>query len=133
MAHYDWSADLEIGEETVDTQHKWLVDTYNYLMATSKTAVTTEWIVDSLVHLYEYTENHFAYEEAVQVNCGFPGYERHKKLHEEFKQIALNLVNQLKTEGSTEELSKLLNATIGAWLIKHIKMEDLKIAAYLKK
>jgi hemerythrin len=133
MAHYDWTADLEIGEETVDTQHKWLVDTYNYLMAKSRTEVTTEWIVDSLVHLYEYTENHFAYEEAVQVNCRFPEYEKHKMHHEKFKQKALELVNQLKAEGPTEQLSKQLNATIGAWLIKHIKTEDSKIAAYIRK
>jgi hemerythrin len=133
MSYYEWSSDLEIGDETVDAQHKWLVDTYNYLMSTCKTELKTDWLVESLTHLYEYTENHFNYEESVQLKYRFPDYERHKKLHEDFKQKALSLVAQLKAEGPTKDLSMQLNATIGAWLIKHIKVEDSKIAAYIKK
>ena len=133
MAHYEWNDKLMIGEETVDAQHKWLVDTYNYLMSTYKTGLTTDQLVTSLTHLYEYTENHFKYEEELQLRCGFPGYNKHKQLHEAFKQKALDLVDHVTGDSNTEDLARQLNATIGAWLIQHIKMEDSKIAPYLTR
>jgi hemerythrin len=133
MAHYIWTNDLNVGEETIDAQHKWLVDTYNYLMSTYKTDLTSDWLITSLTHLYEYTENHFGYEESLQIKYRFPDYERHKQLHAAFKQSALDLVERVKTEGPSEDIKLTLNAVIGAWLIKHIKEEDLKLAAYIKK
>ena len=133
MAYYDWSKELEIGEETVDSQHKWLVDTYNTLMSNYQTEHAVNGLVTSLTYLYEYTEKHFNYEEALQLKCGFPGYVKHKQLHDDFKQTALNLVSQLEKEGPSDGLAARLNAVIGAWLIRHIKMEDSKISAYFKR
>jgi hemerythrin len=130
---YSWSDDLEIGEETIDTQHKWLFDTYNYLMSTYKDQPGTDWLITSITHLYEYTENHFNYEESIQIRCGFPDYEKHKQLHEAFKQKALDFVARLKAEGPTDDLGMQLNATIGVWLARHVKTEDSKMAAYIKR
>ncbi|MCL2604632.1 MAG: hemerythrin family protein [Defluviitaleaceae bacterium] len=133
MAHYTWSAELEIGEATIDAQHKWLVDTYNALMRNYNEEHGISELLTALTHLYDYTEKHFNYEESVQLNIGFPDYDRHKLLHENFKKSALNLVEKVKAEGPSKEYAKLLNATIGAWLIKHVKMEDLKIKNYIRR
>ncbi|MCL2500530.1 MAG: hemerythrin family protein [Defluviitaleaceae bacterium] len=133
MAHYVWNTDLEIGEETIDAQHRWLVDTYNALMHNYNKGHGINELLTALTHLYDYTEKHFGYEESIQLRSGFPDYNRHKQLHDNFKKTALNLVEKVKAEGPSKEHAELLNATIGAWLIKHIKMEDSKIKNYMRK
>ena len=133
MVFYTWSAELEVGEETIDTQHKWLVDTFNTLMTNYRKGCAIDGLITALTYLYDYTENHFSYEEALQLRCGFPEYKKHKQMHDNFKETALNLVAKVKAEGPSDELAIILNATIGAWLMKHIKMEDSKIAQYIKR
>jgi hemerythrin len=133
MAFLNWTSELEIGEETIDTQHKWLVDTYNTLMSNYRTDCATEWLVTSLNHLVDYTVTHFDYEEAFQQKYGVPGRKEHKELHENFKKVAVKLVEKAKTEGPTKEIALELNAAIGAWLVRHVKTEDSKMAPYVRK
>ena len=46
--------------------------------------------------------------------------------------MVANLLRRLEQQGPTVALVGEVNTTIGGWLVKHIKQEDTKLAAYLK-
>ena len=136
---FTWNADLETGEPEIDTQHKELVDKYNklYVMCTTK-AVKFEIdymnaeITKALRFLCAYTVKHFDDEEALQVKCGFPDYERHKQLHEAFKKRAVTLSEAFEKTGFTDQFASIVYSQIGIWLLEHIQKEDTKVAEYVK-
>ena len=134
---YKWDSKLEIGDKTIDDQHKELVVMYNKLLAicASEMANLTEKnaeIEKALNFLCTYTVKHFTDEELLQKNCGFPGYEEHRAQHEEFKMKAYTLSEKFKEIGFSDKFATILNTQVGLWLITHIQDEDSKIAAYIK-
>jgi len=134
-----WSAEVETGEPTIDKQHKELVNKYNklYAMCTTKALnldveQLNDEITKALGFLCVYTAKHFADEEAIQLKCGYPDYERHKQLHEVFKQRAVQMSEVFKKTGFTDQFANIVYSQIGIWLIEHIQKEDTKIAEYIK-
>jgi hemerythrin len=126
-----WSDSLKIGDETVDMQHKQLVDTYNTLIEACRDGKGEEEIGKTLDFLCSYTVKHFFYEEALQQRVSFPEYEAHKQLHEDFKVKATQLAEAFKKDGYTTGLQITLEAEVGAWLLRHIQFQDSKIAKYI--
>jgi len=134
-----WNADVETGEAAIDKQHKELVNKYNrlYSMCTTKTVkfdmdhMNAE-ISKALGFLCSYTAKHFADEEALQIKCGYPDYERHKQLHEAFKQRAVQMSEVFKKTGFTDQFANIVYSQIGIWLIEHIQKEDTRIAECIK-
>jgi hemerythrin len=63
--------------------------------------------------LIEYTNIHFTDEEKLQTQFGYPDYNNHKKLHIEFKGMAINLSHTLEKEGVTDELINDTCVTMG--------------------
>jgi hemerythrin len=133
MEKYTWSKKLEVGDETIDSQHKQLVETYNSLIDQSQTVNSIAELVPTLVFLCEYTEKHFNDEEELQRKCRFPDYSKHKLLHDNFKKTVAGFMAQIKTVTSVEGLSSKLHTIVGVWLLNHIVMEDSKMAKYILK
>jgi hemerythrin len=128
-----WNKKLEIGVESVDMQHKELVERFNTLMTACSVGRGQEELESSLAFLCDYTIKHFSDEEELQLQIGYPEFLRHKQLHEDFKVAVTNLVIQFKEEGSSFALHARLCIDVGDWVIKHIKQEDTKLASYVKK
>jgi hemerythrin len=128
-----WSKELEIGIETVDMQHKELIERFNALMSACAAGRGHAELENALNFLCDYTIKHFSDEESLQRRIGYPEFSRHKQLHEDFKVTVTNLVTQFKEEGPSLAIHARLCIDVGDWVIKHIKQEDLKIASYVKK
>jgi len=126
-----WSKELEIGNETIDMQHKKLIEKFNVLMSACADGRGRDELESSLDFLCEYTVQHFSDEEALQRKINYPEYEKHKQLHDDFKVRVTNLVDQFKQEGPSSAIVIRLSTDVGEWLIKHIKREDAKFASYL--
>ena len=82
--------------------------------------------------LYDYTAKHFSDEEKLQLKYRYPDYVNHKRYHEEFKKVVRELSVQLQKEGPTIALVGKVNTSIGGWLLNHIKIQDVKVAAHIK-
>ena len=125
-----WSEELEIGIETMDMQHKELIEKFNTLMDACDAGRGHEEMEHALDFLCDYTVKHFSDEEALQQEINYPEFERHRQLHQGFKVTVTNLANQLKEEGPSDALLDRFNIDFGEWLIKHIQREDVKVASY---
>ena len=129
---YIWKKEYETNNISVDRQHKQLVDIFNKFMEDCMSGKSFAKLDEMLKFLCEYTVKHFSDEENWQKQINYPGYMNHKKIHDAFKQTALNLYDKFKKEGSSASMIVQLNKDIGEWLVNHILFEDQKIAAYLR-
>jgi len=128
-----WSEDYELGNDFVDSQHKRLFELVNNIGKTCNEGGDVNTLCETLDFLLQYTVQHFNDEEALQLECNFPEYEYHKKLHREFETAVIEKVSEFKEKGSTEDLLDTVNMFIIEWLVNHILKEDMKIGAYLNK
>ncbi len=129
---YSWSADLETGNNLIDSQHKQLFDAINAVLDACAKGQGRSVIAPVTKFLYDYTSKHFADEEELQKKSGYPDYENHKLYHEGFKNVVIQISKELDEQGATIALLGKVNSSIGDWLVKHIKREDVKVAAHLR-
>ncbi|MDR1142891.1 MAG: bacteriohemerythrin [Spirochaetaceae bacterium] len=128
-----WSPELATGNKAIDSQHKQLFRLTSSLSAACLGGGSTTMLGETLDFLASYTVRHLADEEELQRAYNYPGYGEHKKLHDDFKEIISGLINEFKQTGSSMELLEKINTIIVHWLVEHIKQEDFKMAAYIKK
>jgi hemerythrin len=130
---YTWSKDLETGNALIDEQHKKLIAAINDLLDACASGGGRTKLNDTMKFLADYTAKHFGDEEKLQMQTKYPDYVNHKKLHDNFKVVVRDLGLQFQKEGPTIVLVGKVNASIGNWLLTHIKREDTKVAAHIHK
>jgi len=120
MAHLDWTSDLETGIQVIDKQHQRIIDYINKLFHAqqfhSREEVGT--VLDELV---DYTLSHFAFEESLMEEAGYPFINAHKKVHQLFVRRVGDYQQRFKMG---EDIADELLNTLRAWLINHIKNDD---------
>ena len=127
-----WSEEFELGFERVDSQHRRLFELVKNLVIACTEGYDAKVLNETLDFLVEYTVQHFKNEEDVMLLYNYPEYEQHKQIHEDFKVVVGEKVQEFKNDGSSEELSNTVNKIIVRWLINHIQREDKKIGDYLR-
>lgn len=129
---YNWTADLETGNATIDSQHKQLFIAINDLLDACSKGKGRDILQKTASFLYDYTSKHFADEEKLQLASQYPDYANHKQYHETFKKTVGELLEQLEAQGPTIVLVGKVNTAVAGWLINHIKREDVKVAAHIR-
>ena len=128
-----WRDEWEIGNDVVDAQHKELFHIVNDFSNAYYNGKGIDVIENTLNFLLEYTVKHFADEETLQWSSEFPEYEEHKKLHDAFKEKAVEMAEKLKAEGPSRVLIMRIISVVGGWLVNHVAKEDKKIGDYLNE
>lgn len=131
MSFMPWSESMQLGIESIDRQHRWLVDATNRLHATlhdgngqPDRAVIGE-ILEGLV---DYTMNHFVLEEELFQRFGYAETAEHKAEHDGFTAKAMELLLQFEdgADLGSEALDLLKN-----WLQHHIMKVDRAYVPFL--
>ncbi len=116
----EWRDGFKIGVAQVDEEHRHLFTLVRALNLAS---------VDQTVEeLLEYVVTHFSHEQDMMEKSGYPAFEQHLKLHEEFAaQVADFLGDGVEwDEDRVQELRRFLNK----WLIGHIMTHDLRFGKW---
>lgn len=79
-----------------------------------------------------YVLTHFADEETLQVQHGYPGYQAHSKLHQDFVKEVTALRSDLEKSGVTATGCSLVGMTLANWLVSHISTQDRLVGQYIK-
>jgi len=114
-------------------QHKKIFELTTDLINTCEDGSSRENVRETLDFLIDYAARHFTDEENLQLEINYPGYGRHKKMHEEFKLRVSELVQRFIMKGSSDDLSNEVNNFLVRWLVNHIQKEDKKIGLYKQK
>lgn len=129
---YEWNKNLETGNETIDNQHRQLINAINELLSACAVGKGRTKLIEISNFLLEYTKTHFAAEEKLQLQSHYPDYVNHKKYHEGFVKVVNDIVSQLEKDGPTIVMVGKINNAIAGWLINHISNEDVKVATHIK-
>jgi len=115
-----WTSELELDIPVIDSQHHRIVDYINQV-ADILSSSSNEDVFTVLDELVDYTLSHFAFEENLMEESGYPFLNAHKKVHRLFARRVSGFQQRAKAgEDITEELLHVLKA----WLVNHIKCDD---------
>lgn len=126
-----WNSSMEVGIAKVDEQHKQLVVKINELHQAMMERKGREVVGGVIGFLKDYALSHFATEESLMRLNAYPGYEAHKKLHEEFKTDFIKLAGELNSNPQSSILTLEVENRLSNWLVNHIKKVDKETMAFL--
>lgn len=129
MAILVWQDDLNTGIEVIDHQHMRIVEMINHLHVAQKSMerMAVAEVIDELV---DYTMSHFAFEEELMEEAGYPFSHAHKRVHEIFGKRVMEYRMRFQAgEDVTDELRNML----ARWLFNHIRGDDKAYADSVKK
>ena len=128
---FGWKDTYSIGDETIDAEHKKLLDIAKEAFEEVEPILRLIKIREVLSELYTYMKTHFSHEEAYMKKIKYPQLKEHKALHDEIVERINHFVKQLPTMKESvfeKELAKIIDIA----LVHHIILEDKKIVDWLK-
>lgn len=129
----DWSDSYLLGINDIDLQHKKLVaianELYDIAIGDENDYKAKMPIV--LKKLTDYTEYHFKFEEQLQKNIGYPGFDSHKSTHDFFIKEVNFQIQKLNSENKENVLR--FYSYIANWVLTHIAKADKLWAVYMKE
>lgn len=120
MAHIEWSEDLNTDIQVIDSQHLRIVEYINALDDIKESHDRNE-VGRVLNELVDYTLSHFAFEESLMEDAGYPFINGHKMVHELFVKRVGDFQQRFKMG---EDIAEELLSVLKSWLINHIKSDD---------
>ena len=125
-----WNDTFSVDIQEIDEQHKNLVAMLNELskaMHEHHGSAACRSILDQLA---DYTRTHFLLEESLMRLTHYPGFEIHKKQHEDLIREVAAL--QAKLDSGTVVITFELLHFLKEWLSHHIMESDKRFGAYFK-
>lgn len=131
MSVIQWSEEFLTGIESIDNQHRHLVELVNKFEEASRRGRGSRIMSEILNDLLGYTQEHFAHEERLMVECGFPGLKSHVARHRQLLQKVERFQYDFDTEGRrvTTEVRDFLRY----WVRSHILNDDMAYAKHLQQ
>jgi len=129
MAIISWSDSLSVGVDIIDTDHKVLIDQIN-MLGDAVTEGTDDVMTASVLNvLIDYTAYHFAREQQLMEETGFPHSDDHLREH----RLLVKKCREIQTgyrQGTT--LGKDVLNFLKVWLTQHILKSDKALGAHLR-
>ena len=129
MPLLEWSDELSVGINSIDDQHKKLVNMINALNDALAEGKADELLVKIFDGLAVYTVKHFGYEEDLFAQHGYQESEAHKNEHQALIAQVKNLQDKMN-EGDFM-ISVEVMAFLKDWLTNHIMKTDKAYAPFL--
>lgn len=129
MAFIEWSRSFEIGEESIDRQHKKLMDLINDVHDLVQDTERAQEIMHSLTSMFLYAREHFFDEEALMERHGYPERAAHAAMHQEFVAKTQSMADAFLDDCCRPEE---LQAFLLDWFRTHVGEEDAKLGRYLR-
>ncbi|CAG1021578.1 Bacteriohemerythrin [Patescibacteria group bacterium] len=130
MLDNEWFDKYKIGVPLIDADHLNLFMEVARFNEHLKSGMDADELGKSLSFLDKYVGAHFAREELLMREKGYPKYIQHKALHVQLKKIVFAVRRVFKTD--IEKVNKeKLNEFLKNWLIEHILKVDTKLEPYV--
>jgi hemerythrin len=125
-----WTPKLSVGVAVLDEDHKKLVGMVNELYDAMQAGHGKESLGPILDRLVDYTKVHFAREEKLFGQTGYPEAVPHKQQHDALTRQVLD-VQRKYAAGAAATVSLEVMHFLRDWLIKHIQGTDQKYRSHL--
>lgn len=126
-----WEPSLEIGIADVDEQHRELFRQVNDLLDAMRSRRGAEEVQRLLAFLERYIVEHFAAEERLMREAGYPGLGPHRVEHREFVRDFHSLRDDFEAAGPSPAVVVRLNVWLCGWLRRHASDTDQAMGRFL--
>lgn len=123
-----WQDELNTGIPVIDKQHMRIVDFINELEVAQR-AKDKQKVKDVVDDCVDYTLSHFAFEESLIEEAGYPYCKPHKKVHDLFARKVAEFQERLALG---DDVAEELHAMLARWLVNHIKRDDADYVSAVK-
>lgn len=130
MSLIEWTVELSVGIESIDEQHKKLVNMINTLNDAMLKNSSHELLGKIFTGLAAYTQKHFAYEENMFAEYDYTDSEEYTRQHNELIAQVVKLKEKF-IENPQGTMSADLMLFLKRWLTNHIMRTDKKYAEFL--
>ncbi len=126
----EWHAGLETELQMIDREHQDLVELLNRLIDLLTGGASHEQWLPLLDELVQHVADHFAHEEKVMENVGYPGTLEHRTHHRQLLQEVGQFRDQLTADGEIRDTLATVRF-LKFWVLKHVVQEDMKIKQHV--
>ena len=131
MALLSWSDRYQIGDKTIDSEHRELFRLVNDFHTHWLEQRERKDIAEVLNQLVKYAQLHFGHEESIMIAAEYPGLTEHQKAHEDLFDAIFNLHNEYQTQDLHLEMDTI--KFLRNWLVDHVINNDYMFRDYLAK
>lgn len=124
---------LLTGVDDIDGQHRELFARINALLEASRSRRSREEVVRLLEFLGGYVVDHFAVEDRLMLESGYPQLESHRAEHRQFMRELEVLRHELKSEGPSGLFVIRVGNRVTEWLRSHIYRTDRLLGEWLRR
>ena len=124
----EWDNSYNLNIKSLDAQHKKLFEIVNRLYTLNEHSSKEE-IRGILYEFSDYMRTHFKDEEQFMDSISYPGFQEHKKIHEN---IIEHLNDLIRTPAKIGIIKTKMRVLAKHTLIDHITHEDTKIKLFIK-
>ncbi len=128
MGVIKWRDTYNTGIESIDSEHRQLVDLIDKMYCAVRDQATQEAVMDILNELVTYTQNHFTSEEEIMQANNYPKLAEHsaehKKLIDQVEDFKSKVLDNFPKEA--QEFYLFLRE----WLVEHILHQDIEFGKF---
>lgn len=125
----EWSQELTVGIDSIDSQHKKLVNMINALDEGLALGHSDEVLTKVFKGLLAYTDHHFSYEEQLFDQHGYKDTPAHRAEHDALRQQVIDLKDKMEAGGFMLGIETM--NFLKSWLTNHILKSDAAYAPFL--
>jgi hemerythrin len=125
-----WSSALSMGVPDLDAQHRELFTRVDRLLDSMLRGDRTE-ARQLAMFLREHVVLHFAAEEQLMHDLGYPEAGDHQAEHRAFAASMVELDSAMADRGATAELVLRLEREVSAWLRDHVYVADVALGRFV--
>jgi hemerythrin-like metal-binding protein len=122
-----WKDFYSVSHPALDAEHRQIIETINDLYVAMNGPTDSTAKKRALERLVQYTQTHFANEEKIMQEAGYPDLAAHKVSHDGMKKQTLGLRTHL-----TSVTAKDVLVFLKKWWLDHIQGEDKNYAPYVE-
>ncbi len=130
MPFVEWNDSLSVGIDEIDEDHKKLVALLNELHDAVEAGAGHTVLGKVLEGLILYVSHHFGHEEGLFLRAQYPGYEEHKREHEELTAQVKAVYDKFNSDPEGMLALEVLDF-LKDWLYIHIMKSDRQFGVYL--
>ena len=128
-----WTPNLSVQVLDVDRQHIELFKRTNSFIAAVMSGHGQDEVEKMLDFLEAYVVDHFAFEEKLMQESGYPEFPAHKEEHARFIADFEEFKKAFDYKSDSQLLVDQINERISAWWMKHIAVTDRAMGLYVKE
>jgi hemerythrin len=127
-----WTAQLSVGNEVIDAQHRVLIER---VAALGEAIQRGDWseVGRMVAYLGDYALGHFEEEERIMRERSYPGFAKHNAAHLAFVHAFLEIERDYRVEGAREEVARRMHGWLHEWLEEHLAGEDRELGHFMRR